>query len=210
MGKLIDLTGQRFGRLTVIGRAARKGKNTYWLCRCDCGAEKEISRCNLLSGTQSCGCLRAEKTINRHITHGKSSTKLYGVWKAMLERCYEPKTERYPIYGGRGIEVCDEWRKDFKVFYDWALSHGYSYGLTLDRIEVNGAYCPENCRWVTRIEQQNNMRTNHFVTFKGQTKTIAEWSRETGIDQHVLGGRIRNGWSVERAMKEPVIKRKPN
>lgn len=205
MGRLIDLTGKRFGRLTVIGRATRTGKNTYWLCRCDCGGQKNVSRSNLINGqVQSCGCLRVEKTVARHRKHGMSNTRLYSVWKAMLERCYEPKADRYPIYGGRGISVCDEWRKSFSAFYIWAQSNGYLEGLTIDRINVNGNYCPENCRWATRMEQQNNMRTNHLITFRGQTKTIAEWSREIGVDRHVLGSRIRNGWSIERALTEPV------
>ena len=166
MGNFIDMTGQRFGRLVVKERAVNRGEQTYWICICDCGNTKVARASDLRRGhTKSCGCLHKEVvagTLHHKInttTHGKSNTRLYRIWSCMKTRCYNEKWINYKNYGGRGIAICDDWRNDFQAFYTWALSHGYSDTLTIDRIDVNGNYEPTNCRWITLKEQQSN-RTN--------------------------------------------------
>ncbi len=160
MAEMIDLTGQRFGRLTVV---ERHGKGTdghaLWLCVCECG-ETTIAASNdlTLGKKKSCGCLRKQINSTIHKTHGKKNTKLYYVWQRMKQRCHYPKSKDFSFYGGRGITVCEEWKNNFQAFYDWAMSNGYFDGLTLDRIDVNGNYEPSNCRWVTMKVQCNNRR----------------------------------------------------
>lgn len=162
--RLNDLTGQRFGKLTVIGRAPNRGRRTMWLCECDCGNQREIMADNLVAGkSSSCGCLSSELTSRRSHTHGGSGTRLYNVWYKMLTRCYNPKSNRYKYYGARGIKVCSEWEHDFGAFQRWALAHGYDENAkrgdcTLDRIDNDDNYCPDNCRWVDLTVQNNNKR----------------------------------------------------
>lgn len=170
MTKVKDLTGQRFGKLTVIKQDGFTQKNKHgsryamWLCRCDCGNEVVRPTDNLKRKTNhSCGCANYEnlKTMSqKNVTHGASNTRLYGCYKAMKSRCYREKDIHYNAYGRRGIVVCDEWLNDSKAFIDWALDNGYSDDLTIDRIDVNGNYEPSNCRWIPMSEQYKNKQSN--------------------------------------------------
>ena len=160
MAKLIDLTGQRFGRLTVVERTGTsKNGNALWACRCDCGNVAVVRGASLKNGiTRSCGCLIAESTKDRNTTHGLRKTRLYHVWANMKDRCLNPNTPSYSYYGGRGITICDEWRDDFQAFYDWAMANGHRDDLSIDRIDNDKGYNPDNCRWATHSEQMHNRR----------------------------------------------------
>lgn len=151
---------------------------------------------------KSCGCLRRDVSTNRHLTHGLSHHPLFRVWWSMLERCYSESNKSFCDYGGRGIFVCDEWKDDFKTFYDWAIGNGYKDGLSIDRIDNDGNYEPSNCRWVEKITQNNNKRNNKFITYHGKTQSVAEWSRELNIPYRTLLSRINSyGWSIEKAFE---------
>lgn len=155
----------------------------------------------LCSGkTKSCGCKKYEKMLLSRIKHGQSNSRLYGIYGEMKSRCYNPNRSSYKRYGGRGIKICDEWLGDqgAENFINWATANGYEDSLTIDRINVNGNYEPSNCRWATWQEQSNNKRNNRFITYNGETKTIAEWSRILNIKYGCLFYRINHGWSMER------------
>lgn len=161
-----DLTGQRFGRLTVIAQAEpRKDKRRRWVCRCDCGGQTTTDTTKLTRGlTHSCGCLTRESARDRHLLHGGKGTRLYNIWKNARQRCRNtnnPDFQRW--YGSRGVQFASEW-DDFSKFREWALANGYNDSLTLDRIDPNGDYCPDNCRWATWKEQRHNQRRSKGVT----------------------------------------------
>ena len=135
----------------------------------------------------------------------RHSRGLYQVFRNMIERCHNPNVKRYKDYGGRGISVCEEWRGSWKLFHDWAVSSGYNSDLKLDRIDNNGNYEPSNCKWSDNLSQANNKRNNRFITFRGETKTLMQWARETGIRRERIADRLRYGWSVDRALTEKPI-----
>ncbi len=200
MPKMKDLTGLKFGRWTVINFSHKDEKRiAYWLCKCDCGTERIVSGNNLTTGKSvSCGCYRSELNSKNHqLGKDKSRTRIYNCWSNMKRRCYNPNNCMYERYGARGVKVCDEWRTNFQNFYQWSLSNGYADNLTIDRIDTNGNYEPSNCRWITNLEQANNKSTNCFIEYKGQTLTLAQWSRELNIGYDFLKHRIRNGFTLE-------------
>ena len=209
--KEIDLTGKRFNRLVVVRFSHNQGHKRMWECLCDCGKTTFVATCNLTSNrVKSCGCLKMEGLIQRSTTHNQRHTNLYEVWKTMRQRCGNPKNRAYHNYGGRGICVCNEWKSNFQSFYEWSMNNGYKQGLTIDRIDVNGNYCPENCRWVNRRIQANNMRVNKLITYNGETDTLANWARRLNIKYGTLEGRLKGyGWPVEKAFTTPVIQSKP-
>ncbi len=193
----IDLTDQRFGRLTVIKEAPKRKKTSMWLCKCDCGNSAVVSVSDLRRGhTKSCGCLR----VDINTTHGIYNTKLYRIWHEMQRRCNDHNKTAYMRYGGRGISICSEW-DDPKMFYDWAMANGYEEGLQIDRIDNDGDYEPNNCQWVTAKENCNNRQTNVTIELNGQTKTVMEWSRITGIPHSTIRSRIKAGKPPEDVLK---------
>lgn len=203
MSKAIDLTGQKFGKLTVLRldhiRKYNKCTKYYWLCLCECGNYCISSQNQLSRGkTKSCGCIQ-QKYFG--IKHNLRNTKLYNNWDNIKKRCYAKTDYHYKWYGKRGITICDEWKNDFKAFYDWAMANGYEEDLTIDRIDVNGNYEPNNCRWISIQKQQQNKRSNHYITYKNQTKCIAEWAKIYNISRATLSWRIRKGWDIERALE---------
>lgn len=209
MWKAEDLTEQRFGKVTVLSRVANnKHGRAVWLCKCDCGNEKEIPAANLKSGrTTSCGCY--SRGLKRKTgTHGMTNTRIFHEWQSMLQRCNNPNNQRYEDYGGRGIKVCDEWIDNFVSFYEWSMDNGYDEILTLDRKDVDGDYSPDNCRWVTNLEQQSNKRNNRVIECNGEKYILNEWARITGLNAQTIAWRIDRGWSVEEALYTPSRKQK--
>lgn len=205
-----DLTGQKFGRLTVLGRGEdfrrKDGRhNATFVCHCDCGNLTTVIASHLKNGnTKSCGCIHKEFVASINKSHGKTETRLYRIWLRMKQRCNNKHTACYEYYGARGIAMCREWADDFHSFETWAKSAGYNDTLTIDRIDVNGAYCPKNCRWVSRKTQANNMRSNRYITYNDKTQTLSQWSDETGLNRQTITTRLdKLGWSVEDALTKP-------
>lgn len=184
-GQYIDLKGQKFGKLKVIEFYEKTPKQTKWLCECECGNQCVVYSSHLKSGhTKSCGCISKERIKNLNFKTGLSQTKLYRVYRNMLNRCYWEKSDMFKHYGARGIEVCDDWKNKengFEVFSEWAFNNGYNEGLTLDRIDCNKGYCPENCRWVDAYVQANNKRKNWYLKINGEIDTVGNWARRLNI-----------------------------
>lgn len=212
MGKVVDLTGKRFGRLTVIslGKKLPNGLST-WMCQCDCGKTKEARGALLRKGaTQSCGCLNRERVIETNKSRRvcrEEDKRLHNIWALMKYRCNTKSSPDYPLYGARGIIVCPEWTDSFAAFRDWAFASGYRDDLTIDRKDTNGNYCPENCRWATAKEQALNRRDNVFIEIDGEKKAVTEWAKEYGIDPSTIYHRLKNGWDPENAVKMPSQRR---
>lgn len=220
MAKLIDISGQRFGRLTVLERV---GSNKYnyatWLCICDCGKKIVVSGKSLRTGnTKSCGCLivddaraKNEKYIK---THGKTNTRLFRVWSSMKTRCENPNATNYALYGGRGISICEEWRNDFEAFYKWAMEQGYDPAakrgkFTIDRIDSDKGYSPNNCRLANSTEQANNRRSTRFITVDGDKRSQAEWARYYGRDISIFQ-HMSDEEAIERIRAYEAYKREHN
>ena len=198
-----DLTGKRFGQWYVLGYSSQKDdRHRKWLCRCDCGTVRSVRHENLLDGrSTSCGCLmKGSKLVPRH---GMHKTPEYKAWMAMNERCANPKHKYYEYYGGRGIVVCELWRDSFQVFYD-DMGPRPSTKHSLDRIDNAAGYSPNNCRWATKSEQQNNMRSNRAITYEGITLNLSQWARRMGISNDCLCRRLNSGWAIEDALTRPV------
>lgn len=210
-----DITGLRFGRLIVLG-FSHKGyigerATLYWDCVCDCGANTTVRGIALRSKngkTRSCGCLKMESNKskeNKHRTHGHSKprTPTYIVWRGMISRCFHSSASSYKRYGGRGITVCDRWLK----FENFLADIGKRpTGMSIDRIDSNGDYEPGNCRWTTSKQQANNRSNNRVIKYKDKEMTAKEWSEFVGISYSCLMGRLRSGWSIEKALVTPVKK----
>jgi len=200
--KRIDRTGDRYGRLLVLEHVPNapgaKDTNARWLCQCDCGKTKVVYGQDLKRGkVVSCGCWNDEKRFK----HGMSRTHVNAVWRMMLDRCRNPNNQAYKNYGGRGIKVCERWQS----FENFLADMGdRPVGYQIDRIDNDGDYEPGNCRWATVEQQLNNTRTNVNLTLNGETHTLAEWSRITGIGWFTLRARLKYGWSPERTLTEPV------
>lgn len=202
-----DLTGEKFGRLTVLRRvpdnvSSSGYKTVMWECRCDCGNEIVVRGKCLTSGvTRSCGCLAKELMSKRATKHSGFGTRLYAVWNSMRQRCNNPNNRAYKNYGGRGISVCGQW-DDFAAFREWAIQSGYKEDaergeLTLDRIDTNGDYCPGNCRWTDMSTQTNNRRESILIPYNGVTKPLTEWAAITGIQYCTLWKRYKKGLGGE-------------
>lgn len=210
----IDITGNRYGRLKVINYAYSAKNQRHWVCLCDCGNITLPTTNSLKKGnTTSCGCRAREltKKFNHDrrkykMEYEKNRPVLYYTWLNMCRRCNNPKMPDYYRYGGRGIKVCDEWL-DYSTFEEWAMNSGWEKGLTLDRIDNEGNYFPENCRWATRDQQANNKRTCIFLTYNGKTQTMAQWARECGVSSTTISNRYHAGWDAERIITTPVKKK---
>jgi len=219
---LNDLTGKKFGRLTVLERHGTSSNPVMWKCRCDCGTEKPIAYKHLkYGGTVSCGCYRSEvsrksvthgHTCSHPVTHGQSCraggnrTKLYTTWEGIKQRCHNPNDKGYKNYGGRGITVCDRWKNSFENFFkDMGVK---PKGLTLERIENDKGYSKENCKWATMKQQASNRRNSRFITYNGETKIMTEWARQYGLSRGVLWQRIYNmKWDLKDALERPAMKK---
>lgn len=205
-----NYTGKKFNRLTAIKSIG----GTLWEFKCDCGKTKITKIYPVKMGrVKSCGCLHMERCragTNR-LKHGDARkgkvTKLHKIWRKMIGRCCCKTDAAYSAYGGRGIKLCKEWLNDYVNFREWANNNGYAEGLTIERIDNDKGYCPNNCRFATRKEQARNRRTSNKVTYRGQTKCLSEWAEELNISEYTLWQRLNKlGWSVERALTEKTHK----
>lgn len=212
-----SLCGERFGRLTVLWQTddyiSPQGIHAAkWYCKCDCGNYCSVAGRELKNGdTKSCGCLKRGKNpkiSEAKKTHGMSKTRIYYIWRSMKTRCNNPNDTAYHNYGARGIRVCDKWNNSFEEFHSWAINNGYDKLYTLERIDVNDNYYPENCKWVTMKEQQNNRRNNATYTVNGETKTLSQWAECVGMSRSALWNRIhKSGLTIEQAISFPKLKK---
>ena len=210
-----DLISRQFGRLTVmdfegIHTTPCGTRRKMWRCRCECGNESVVAENNLKNGTtKSCGCWKYEKLKERNTIHGGSNDRLYRIWKNMKRRCDSPNDKRYKTYGGKGVKVCEEWSNNYQSFKEWAYANGYDDSAefqkcTLDRVDNDGDYEPNNCRWATMKEQANNKRTNRIVVYNGCKYTLTQLAEKIGMNKTTLKERLNMGWSVEDAVNRPI------
>lgn len=206
-----NIIGKRFGKLQVLREIGGEKGDTLFECLCDCGNMTIEKWAALIGGKKSCGCLHREQLIKRNTTHGGTKDRLYHVWQDMKKRCYDVNAKGYENYGGRGITVCDEWRDSYNTFKEFMIENGYDENAkrgkcTIERIDVNGNYCPNNCRIITIQEQAYNKTNSHTEEYKGKVKTIAEWAAEYNVDYNLIFKRLKRGWSMEDALKRPKKK----
>jgi hypothetical protein len=201
-GEKNELLNKKFNRLTILEfLGSNKKGQVFCKCRCDCGCIIPVNVAHLKNGnTKSCGCYKREITVerNKKDAHPHRKTRLYRIWKRMHQRCYEMQCDDYKDYGAKGVVICNEWHEYYN-FHNWAISHGYADNLTIDRIEVTGIYQPSNCRWATILEQARNKRNNHFITFRGHTKTLSEWCYIFRIESSKVRYRLSHNWPLEKA-----------
>lgn len=210
MGKFKDLAGLKFGRLTVLERAENKGKDTMWCCACDCGNKTIVRATCLKNGTvRSCGCLRKENAAKINFKHGKSYTKINRVWNHIKGRCFNANDKQFKDYGGRGITMFPAWVDDFQAFYDYVskLPHFGEEGYSLDRIDNNGNYEPNNIRWATAKQQARNRRTNRVVTYQENEISLIEASEQSKINYETLLFRTKRGETGEYLFRLPHKRR---
>lgn len=200
-----DISGMRFDRLVAIRSDHAKKKGYYfWLFLCDCGKEKVISKASVIAKiVVSCGCYGKQKRLEskRSFKHGKTGSKVYYTWQSMKGRCFNPKQDMFPKYGGRGIKICDRWLK-FENFLE-DMGEPPTQKHSIDRIDNNGNYEPTNCRWATNKEQSRNRSVTKFATYKGETKSVLDWCEELGLSYNLTRERLSNGWTAERAFQTP-------
>lgn len=203
MGRYIDLTGERFGRLRVIQRdGCNKHGQVKWWCRCDCGTEKHVLGMCLTRGeTQSCGCLHRESTARINASHGMASAPIYRLWRSMMDRCYLPTNHAYARYGGRGIHVCPQWHEFTKFYEDMGDRPD---GKSLERIDNNSDYEPNNVVWADAKTQANNRRSNVVLEHAGKNQTMQQWCDELGLRIGTVWARLNRGWNVDRALTQEV------
>lgn len=207
MKKIIINSGDKFGRLTAIRKSHQdKYGHVFWLCKCDCGNETFAKPSSLKSGHKtSCGCLQKETLSNLNKTHGYSVSSgvdknIYQIWKGMKARCYNQNNQMYHLYGGRGIGICHEWINDAKAFHDWALSNGYTRGLSIERIDVNSDYNPQNCKWIPVSKQNLNKRNSIYLEIGGKQKLLVDVAREYNISYHTLYSRLKKGLQLKNIL----------
>lgn len=213
MGKIIDLVGQKFDRLTVVS-FSHSDNGAHWNCVCDCGGNIISKGCHLRSPARSsCGCLRKESikkasaaSLTKRVIGLKHPRILKDLYRNMKDRCYNPDNKRWKNYGGRGIKVCDEWLNDHRSFYWWCEENGHNKGLQIDRIDVNGDYKPSNCRFVNAQTQMNNTTQNRYVEAFGEKLTLAEAARKYHITYGCLKHRLDRGMDSDQALtKKPRV-----
>lgn len=209
MSKRIDLKGKKYNRWTVLNFSKVKNKRGYWICQCDCGNIREVNTSALINGSsKSCGCLHNENV--KRTMNGLSKTKLYRNYSNIKQRCFNSKFPLYKNYGGRGIIMCDEWKNDFMSFYNWAMSNGYKENLTIDRIDVNGNYEPNNCRWITMKEQYHNRTDNVYYIVNKNKKCLAELCEEYNMPYQTVRKRLERGENIINALTKPISKKYRN
>lgn len=201
---LHNLQGNRYGKLTVIKYYGISDKNQiYWFCKCECGKGVYVKTADLMNGTRkSCGCMQLE-IGHKNYRYGCRTNRLYTIWRGIKARCLNANAPNYTYYGGRGISICDEWLHSFDLFQSWALNNGYSNELTIDRVDVNGNYCPENCKWSTVTQQNNNKRNNRYLTINGRIQTLSEWCREYRADRDKVKTNMKK-YSLIESLKRGV------
>ena len=203
---MVDLINKKIGRLIVLRKDEENTSDNNWVCLCMCGNECTVKESDLINKTQTtCGHC---KNRGYNFRHGDARRgghhKLYGIRKGMIERCYNPNSIAFPRYGGRGIKICKEWLENYNNFKTWAINSGYQEGLSIDRIDSDGDYTPENCRWANDVEQANNKKCVEKYEYDGETHSIPEWARILGVKRELLRDRIhRLGWSVDEALSTP-------
>ena len=197
--KIKDISGQKFNKLTAIRIVSHKP--VKWECKCECGNTHIVSTSNLVTGAvKSCGCMHHGK-----IKHNQSFTRLYRIYAKMKRRCYVKDDVAYARYGGRGIYICDEWLNSFDAFSKWAYENGYEDSLSIDRIDNDKGYYPDNCRWATKYQQSNNRRFNRRFTFEGKTQTLSQWCAEKNMNYGTVWWRLKQGMSFGEAITKPII-----